>query len=130
MIAACIPEIGPIISEKFVPQVINLDLLHALNFKKGCYTGQEIIARMHYKGTVKRRLVIYHSTDERATGEELFVLDDANSMGTILNCIASYKGGFTGLVVLKTPAIENKNLTLKNGDALMIERPRYDLQLT
>ncbi|MDX2426639.1 MAG: folate-binding protein [Cycloclasticus sp.] len=129
MITACIPEIGPISSEKFVPQVINLDLLHALNFKKGCYTGQEIVARMHYKGTIKRRLVIYHSTDERAAGEELFILDDANSIGTILNCIVSDKGGYTGLVVLKTPAIDNETLALKNGDALIIVRPHYDLQL-
>tara|TARA_R110002074_G_scaffold170006_1_gene332182 strand:- start:20846 stop:21721 length:876 start_codon:yes stop_codon:yes gene_type:complete len=129
LIAACIPQVGPISSEKFVPQMLNLDLLNGINFKKGCYTGQEIVARMHYKGSVKRRLVIYWSKEEHAAGEELFTQDDANSIGTILNCITSDKDGFTGLIVLKTPAIENKTLILKNGDTLMIERPSYDLQL-
>lgn len=54
-ILAGIPDIGPESQELFVPQMVNLDLLQGINFKKGCYTGQEIVARTHYLGKVKRR---------------------------------------------------------------------------
>ncbi|MES2547722.1 MAG: folate-binding protein, partial [Pseudomonadota bacterium] len=50
-----IPDVLPKTQEQFVPQMLNLDLLNGINFKKGCYTGQEIVARTHYLGKVKRR---------------------------------------------------------------------------
>jgi folate-binding protein YgfZ len=50
------PEVAPETVEAFVPQMLNLDLLDGINFKKGCYTGQEIVARTHYLGRVKRRM--------------------------------------------------------------------------
>jgi folate-binding protein YgfZ len=55
-----IPAIYPETSGKFLPHDLNLPNLNAVNFHKGCYTGQEIIARMHYKATLKNRL--YHAT--------------------------------------------------------------------
>jgi folate-binding protein YgfZ len=55
-IAAGLPEIGNATSGLFVAQMLNLDLLDAISFSKGCYTGQEIIARAHYRGQVKRRM--------------------------------------------------------------------------
>ena len=51
-----IPNIYLETQGKFIPQSLNLDLMNAINFKKGCYTGQEIVARTHYLGTVKKRL--------------------------------------------------------------------------
>ena len=51
-----IPEIYPITQEAFIPQSLNMDLIEGINFKKGCYTGQEIVARTHYLGRVKRRM--------------------------------------------------------------------------
>ncbi|ACT50111.1 CAF17-like 4Fe-4S cluster assembly/insertion protein YgfZ [Methylovorus glucosotrophus] len=57
-IEAGIPEIFPATQEAFVPQMVNLDALGGINFKKGCYTGQEIVARTHYLGKVKRRSLI------------------------------------------------------------------------
>lgn len=59
-ILAGIPEIWPQTVEEFIPQTLNLDLLGAISFRKGCYTGQEIIARLHYRGTVKRRMYLAH----------------------------------------------------------------------
>jgi folate-binding protein YgfZ len=55
-IAAGIPMICAATSEHFVAQMLNLDALGAISFSKGCYTGQEIIARAHYRGRVKRRM--------------------------------------------------------------------------
>ncbi|MGP1718421.1 MAG: CAF17-like 4Fe-4S cluster assembly/insertion protein YgfZ [Methylophilus sp.] len=54
-IQAGIPQVYKSTQEKFVPQMVNLDALDGINFKKGCYTGQEIVARTHYLGKVKRR---------------------------------------------------------------------------
>ncbi len=51
-----IPDIYPMTQEAFIPQSLNIDLIEGINFKKGCYTGQEIVARTHYLGKVKRRM--------------------------------------------------------------------------
>jgi len=51
-----IPEIYPTTQEAFIPQSLNMDLIEGINFNKGCYTGQEIVARTHYLGRVKRRM--------------------------------------------------------------------------
>lgn len=53
-----LPEISDKTAELFVPQMVNLDLLNGINFKKGCYTGQEIVARMHYLGKLKQRMFV------------------------------------------------------------------------
>ncbi len=63
-INAGIPDISANTQEAFVPQMINLDALNAINFKKGCYTGQEIVARTHYLGKVKRRTLLAHLQNE------------------------------------------------------------------
>ena len=55
-IAAGLPQVYAATSESFVAQMLNLDLLGAIAFDKGCYTGQEVIARAHYRGRVKRRM--------------------------------------------------------------------------
>ena len=60
-IAAGLPQIYTPTSEAFVAQMLNLDLLGAIAFDKGCYTGQEVIARAHYRGRVKRRLQRWHA---------------------------------------------------------------------
>jgi tRNA-modifying protein YgfZ len=60
-IAAGLPQIYTATSEAFVAQMLNLDLLGAISFDKGCYTGQEVIARAHYRGRVKRRLQRWHA---------------------------------------------------------------------
>jgi folate-binding protein YgfZ len=63
-IEAGIPTLYAVTSSKFLPHEINLPLLNAVSFAKGCYTGQEIIARMHYKGKLKNRMVKAQVSDE------------------------------------------------------------------
>lgn len=55
-IAEGLPQVGAATVEQFIPQMLNLDLLGGISFKKGCYTGQEIVARMHYLGKLKQRM--------------------------------------------------------------------------
>ena len=79
------PNIYPATQEAFIPQSLNLDLIDAINFKKGCYTGQEIVARTHYLGKPKRRMFVA-STDfdkEIKHGENIF---DGNEVaGTVVD---------------------------------------------
>ena len=60
-IAAGLPQVYAATGEVFVAQMLNLDLLGAISFDKGCYTGQEVIARAHYRGRVKRRMQRWHN---------------------------------------------------------------------
>lgn len=126
LVTACIPDITSKVSELFIPQMLNLDALDGINFQKGCYTGQEIIARMHYKGTVKKRLVAYHSTAAHTASEEIYTAEDTSSVGTILNCIPSTADSYTGLLVLKVTHIKEQ-LTLKNNTVLSILKSPYTL---
>jgi len=73
-IQAGIPEVTLNTQEQFVPQMLNLDLLGAINFKKGCYTGQEIVARTHYLGKVKRRthLAQLNAKVQPKAGDDVF----------------------------------------------------------
>ena len=68
-----IPNIYPTTQEAFIPQSINMDLIDGINFKKGCYTGQEIVARTHYLGKVKRRMfrAFIESEDDLTPGEQI-----------------------------------------------------------
>lgn len=73
-VAAGIPNIYAATQDQFVPQAVNLDLIGALSFNKGCYTGQEIVARAHYLGRVKQRMVRARlpANEMAAPGDKLF----------------------------------------------------------
>lgn len=77
------PFIGREQVEKFTPHMLNLDLLDAISFDKGCYTGQEVVARTHYKGATKRRTLRFESDVPLAAGDK--VLLDGREVGTVLN---------------------------------------------
>jgi folate-binding protein YgfZ len=61
-IAAGLPQVFAATAEAFVAQMLNLDVLQGISFDKGCYTGQEVIARAHYRGRVKRRMQRFVTT--------------------------------------------------------------------
>ena len=75
--------IGQTQVEQFTPHMLNLDLLDAISFDKGCYTGQEIVARTHYKGATKRRAVRFESDQPVSPGDKVS-LDDRD-IGEVLN---------------------------------------------
>ena len=68
-----VPDIYPTTQEAFIPQSLNMDLIDGINFKKGCYTGQEIVARTHYLGKVKRRMYrgFIESQDALMPGDQI-----------------------------------------------------------
>ncbi len=101
---AGIPDVFLQTQEQFVPQMVNLDLTGGVNFKKGCYPGQEIVARMHYLGKPKRRMYLAHvaSTAAPAPGDELYSQSmQEQSCGTIVNAAIAPDGGYDVLAVVQ-----------------------------
>lgn len=115
-IQAGIPDITPATQEQFVPQMLNLDLLNAISFKKGCYTGQEIVARTHYLGSVKRRtyLASIESTHAPLAGDK--VMDDAkNEVGLIVRVAVNPSGSFDALIEMRIDAKEAGSIYWNNS---------------
>ena len=103
-IRAGIPTILPQTQEHFVAQMINLDLIGAISFTKGCYPGQEIVARTHYLGKLKRRMYLAHIDSHKLPqpGDELYSADMENqASGVITNISTSPGGGFDVLAVIQ-----------------------------
>lgn len=125
--AACYPEITLATTELFIPQMLNLDLLNAISFQKGCYTGQEIIARMHYKGSVKRRLVSYTSNKQHLAGDEIHQLNIDNSIGTIISSLSTDDSQFFGLAVLKVNTPYDTAIILSDNSEITLQLAKYTL---
>lgn len=118
-IRAGIPTIVAATQEAFVPQMANLDLIGAVSFKKGCYPGQEIVARTQYRGVLKRRMALVHveSSDRPAPGESVFsAAFGEQSAGAVANAAPSPGGGFDALVVAQLEGLERNDLRLKSLD--------------
>ena len=115
---AGVPQIETATQEQFVPQMINFELLGGVNFKKGCYPGQEIVARSQYLGKLKRRttLVSIAGTAARA-GDEVFAASDpAQPCGMVVNAAPNGAGGVDALVEMKLAAIEEGAVRLGAAD--------------
>ena len=79
--------------EKYLPQMINLDKLNAVSFEKGCYTGQEVIARVHYRGKVKRSMELICSKRKLHHGDHLYLKNSEKKVGDILNSSSNQPDG-------------------------------------
>lgn len=106
-------------SEEYVPQMLSLDLLEAINFKKGCYTGQEIVARMQYLGKHKRRLARIIAEDQDDLIVNAKILDqNEKEAGTIV-----YSVGDEALAVIR---LEQQDLSLKIHSPIQITHIWHD----
>lgn len=122
-IRAALPVIREQTSDAFVPQMTNLQVLGGVNFKKGCYTGQEVVARMQYLGKLKRRM--YRARAEVAEcpppGESLFAAGSSGQgAGKVVNAQVSPDGGCELLAVVEIAARESGPVHLgsESGPAL------------
>lgn len=100
-ILAGVPVVYPATSDHFVPQMVNLDQLGGISFDKGCYTGQEIVARLHYLGNLKKRMFLLHSEGPPpAPGSELFEAGgDGQSVGSVVDAAAEGAGSLCSAVL-------------------------------
>ncbi len=107
------PHIGADQAEEFTPHMLNLDLLDAISLDKGCYTGQEIVARTHYKGATKRRTARFQATSAVAVGDKI-TLGERN-VGQVLNT-----AGNALLAVVPTDVLDEE---LAVGDISLEHQP-------
>jgi folate-binding protein YgfZ len=132
-IYAGIPTIFAATSELFVAQMANLQLVNGVSFKKGCYPGQEIVARMQYLGTLKRRMYLGEiDTDQSIQpGDSLFGSDNSEqAIGRIVDAQAHPDGGQVALAVLQIKSAESGDLHLGNagGPAMVLKPLPYDFE--
>ena len=95
-----VPFVTQPVFEAFVPQMLNYESVGGVNFKKGCYPGQEVVARSQFRGTLKRRMALVHSPVALSAGQDVFTPADPDQpCGTVVQCAARPNGqGFDALV--------------------------------
>lgn len=118
--------------EAFVPQMLNFEIIGGVNFKKGCYPGQEVVARMHYLGKAKRRMYLAHieGAIEVKAGDALFSeISEEQSCGTVVDAQPSPNGGIDLLAVVQTASHESASVHLGtlNGAPLIFKTLPYAL---
>ena len=103
--------------EAFVPQMLNYELVGGVNFQKGCYPGQEVVARSQYRGTLKRRTQLVHGEAPMHAGAEVFWSGDAGQpSGLVALAAPAPTGGHHALVEIKLAALESGSLHLGAPD--------------
>jgi folate-binding protein YgfZ len=108
--------------EKFVPQMVNFELVGGVNFQKGCYPGQEVVARSQYRGTVKRRAFVYSAEAAALPGQEVFhSADTEQPAGMVINA-ASLDGAHRALVEVKLAVLDGGSLHLGAADGPLLQR--------
>lgn len=121
-IEAGVPVVYPQTADHFVPQMANLDLLDGIGFDKGCYTGQEIVARLHYLGQLKRRMFVCRIDGAApASGDDVVSGEPAAAAGEIVDAVSS-DGVTIASVVLQLSHRESTDLRLADGRAVRILR--------
>jgi hypothetical protein len=124
MIHAGIPTIGASTQEAFVPQMANLDLVGGVSFRKGCYPGQEIVARTQYRGILKRRMALAHlgGAARPMPGQNVYSAAFGDqAAGTIVNVASAPGGGFDLLVVAQLESLADGDLRWNAPDGAPLE---------
>lgn len=116
--------------EALVPQMLNYESVGGVSFKKGCYPGQEIVARSQFRGTLKRRAYLVHAESDLAAGQEVFRAGDADQpCGVVVQAEAHPNGGVDAMVSLQITAAEAGDLRAGSADgpALSLQPLPYPL---
>jgi len=124
-IEAGIPWITPQSQGEYLPQMVNLDLLGAVSYRKGCYPGQEIVARTHYLGRLKQRMhrVLVAAGVAPDCGDPLYseAFGSAQASGAILNAAPRAAGGYEALAVIQTRAAQGGRVHWKTPDGPVVD---------
>ncbi|HZS80971.1 MAG TPA: folate-binding protein [Herbaspirillum sp.] len=128
-IYAGVPMITQPTQERFVPQMINFELIGGVDFKKGCYPGQEIVARSQYLGKLKRRsvLALIDATGVHAGAEVFSSVDAGQPCGMVINAEPAGNGQSACLVEIKLAAADNGSIHLgaADGPVLQLQKLPY-----
>lgn len=127
---AGVATVGAAVVEAFVPQMLNYESVGGVNFKKGCYPGQEVVARSQFRGVLKRRAMLAHCASEMAAGQEIFTADDAEQpCATVVQAAPCPDGGWDAIVSGQVSALQSGTLHLASADgpALQVRAMPYPL---
>ena len=114
--------ITPPTQEQFVPQMVNFDALGGINFKKGCYPGQEIVARAHYRGAVKRRMYRASVPTKAQAGDALYASDlNGQESGVVALAAPDGRGGSEVLAVLQIQSHATAEVRLGSAEGPLLQ---------
>lgn len=120
----------PVIYKKtqglFIPQQVNFDLFNGINFKKGCYTGQEIVARTHYLGKIKRRMFRCISDFSMKAGDPVVSPIMNNQQIGIIVDVVKREYNYMGLVSIQLDVIDEAYLDIENQKQLLLQPLTYN----
>ncbi|HAE70131.1 MAG TPA: folate-binding protein YgfZ, partial [Gammaproteobacteria bacterium] len=126
-IANEVPEVELATVEKFVPQLLNLDINEVgVNFSKGCYPGQEVVARLHYLGKSKRRMRQFECESEVNVGDELLVAGSKSAKASGIVVRRVQLGDKSSFLATVEVAFEDAAITLNNADGIQLTRIKND----
>lgn len=120
-IQAGIPVIYNATQEEFIPQMVNFELIGGVNFRKGCYPGQEIVARTQHLGKTKRRMYLAHiaASDAPQPGDPLFYAE-GDGQARIVDAERSPQGGYDVLAVIPIAAVETGTIHWHSQDGPLL----------
>jgi folate-binding protein YgfZ len=122
-VSSGVPVIESATVDQFVPQMVNLELIGGVDFRKGCYPGQEVVARSQYRGTLKRRMFLFDVPAAAQPGQELFhSADPGQPAGLVANAAPSPFGGSRVLAEVKLAALDQGSLHLGAIDGPVLTR--------
>ncbi|NNJ91400.1 MAG: folate-binding protein YgfZ [Gammaproteobacteria bacterium] len=133
-IKAAIPTVFENTQEAFIPQMTNMHLINGVSFTKGCYTGQEIVARMQYLGKLKRRMyqVSFDYDGNIQPGHEIYssISQSGQGAGKLVDAINTGDNHYEGLAVMEISSADEGEIRLldENGPLLKINKPPYDFE--
>ena len=127
-VAAGVPVITAQTQEEYVPQMVNLDLIGGVSYSKGCYPGQEIVARTHYLGRLKQRMYrVRVPVAGVHCGDRLFseAFGPDQASGAILNVAPAADGGHDALAVIRTDGLDRVHWRSADGPAIELKTLPY-----
>jgi folate-binding protein YgfZ len=129
-VRAGVATVGAAVGDAFVPQMLNYESVGGVNFKKGCYPGQEVVARSQFRGVLKRRAMLAHCAAEMASGQEIFQHNDADQpCATVVQAAPCPEGGWDAIVSGQVTALQSGELHLAaaDGSAVQVRPMPYPL---
>jgi len=117
---AAVPAIVGATQELFVPQAVNLEVLGGVNFRKGCYPGQEVVARSQYLGKLRRRMFLAHAASIGAE-PDIFLAGTAEPVGRIVLAAGAPAGGWDLLFECPTDRVEGASLHAGSASAVPLQ---------
>jgi folate-binding protein YgfZ len=129
-VASGVPRITAATAEQFVPQMINFERVGGVHFQKGCYPGQEVVARSQYRGTIKRRMHLFATSGSARAGQDVFHSHDAAQPAGMVVDAADAQGRSVVLAEVKLASLDSGTLHVGVPDGPLLQRLELPYPIT